>query len=240
MKNYVRVAEVDPQEAKSIVCALLEQRSAPLTKATSRPLVASRVASLERQSTHTVTTARRAGHEVEYLGINPLFAEPRLYSGAQTDWVLAPATREADTVVPQRERRILEQLSESGLRFPLIYIAHEVERRDSLIPDAGENHIALDPAEADELIGAVPPPVGSVELGDRLAGRTVRIAKGMRRGAAAAGAAVAGIAAAPVMLAGGAIAALATLDPIVLGAVPAVSAASGEPAAWYVLAQWYW
>jgi hypothetical protein len=239
MRHHSRVAEVDPQEAKGIVRALLDQGPAPLTKATSRPLVASRVVSLERQSTHTVATARRAGHEVEYLGINPLFGEPRLYSGAQTDWVLAPATREADTIVPARERRILEQLSESGLRFPLIYIAHEVERHDNLIRDVGKDHVVLNPEEIDELV-AVPPPAGSVELGDKLAGRTVRIAKGMRRGAVAAGTAVAGIAAAPVMLAGGAIAALATLDPIILGAVPAVSAASGEPAAWYVLAQWYW
>ena len=48
------------------------------------------------------------------------------------------------------------------------------------------------------------------------------------------------IEAAPVVLVGTAAAAISTIDPIIFGAVPAVSAREGEPAAWYVLARWDW
>jgi hypothetical protein len=45
------------------------------------------------------------------------------------------------------------------------------------------------------------------------------------------------IAAAPFALVG---AALAGLDPIVFGVIPAGAPVPGQPAAWYVLAQWEW
>jgi hypothetical protein len=49
------------------------------------------------------------------------------------------------------------------------------------------------------------------------------------------------IATAPFVLAGAAITALAAgLDPIVFGVIPAGPAASGHPAAWYILARWEW
>jgi hypothetical protein len=45
------------------------------------------------------------------------------------------------------------------------------------------------------------------------------------------------IAAAPFALAG---TALAGLDPIVFGVIPAGALIPGQPAAWYALAQWAW
>ena len=49
------------------------------------------------------------------------------------------------------------------------------------------------------------------------------------------------IAAAPFILAGAAVAALANgLDPIVFGVIPAGRPSSGQPAAWYILARWEW
>jgi len=49
------------------------------------------------------------------------------------------------------------------------------------------------------------------------------------------------IAAAPLLAAGAAVTGLAAvLDPIVFGVIPAVDAVPGEPAAWYILAQWTW
>ena len=51
---------------------------------------------------------------------------------------------------------------------------------------------------------------------------------------------VAGIVAAPVVIAGAAIGALAGLDPVVFGVVPAGAPRTGRPAAWYVLASWVW
>jgi hypothetical protein len=61
---------------------------------------------------------------------------------------------------------------------------------------------------------------------------------------------VAGVAVAPVVLAAGAVALtgaalmalLAGLDPIVFGVIPADpdSPRAGDPAAWYIIAQWNW
>ncbi len=243
MSNSVRTnideTQKDPQR---IVRELLERTVVPTAHQQLSPHVARRVATLEREAPEILDTARSAGLEIEYLGVNPLFSESRLYGGVDTDWVLAPATTEADTVVPRRERRVLQTLTASGLQFPLIYIAHEVPKEQSqhLAPASGQGHVVLDTAEAQDLIGATPPPASSLELGERLADHSVRIAKGLRRTAAVAGAAAVGIAAAPVVLVGGAIASLAAIDPIILGAIPAVSTAHGQPAAWYVLAQWYW
>lgn len=243
MKHNVHIQNEQPQqEPQRIVRELLERAVVPNVQQQLSPLVARRVATLERQAPEILSTARSVGLEIEYLGINPLFSGSRLYGGVDTDWVLAPADREADAVVPPRERRVVQNLAASGLHFPLIYIAHEVRKEQSqhlALPD-GHGHTVLERTQAEELIGAIPPPASSVAVGEKLADRSVSIAKGLRRTAEVAGAAAVGIAAAPAVLVGGAIAGLAAIDPIILGAIPAVSTASGEPAAWYVLAQWYW
>jgi len=77
-------------------------------------------------------------------------------------------------------------------------------------------------------------------LGEKLAQRSGQVMSAVGRASKVVGAVSLGIASAPVVLVGGALAGLATIDPIVLGAIPAVSTASGEPAAWYVLAKWDW
>jgi hypothetical protein len=41
-------------------------------------------------------------------------------------------------------------------------------------------------------------------------------------------------------VAGAALGALSTLDPIILGVTPALRADDGEPAAWYALVRWEW
>src|SRR5690349_4086673 len=95
-----------------------------------------RVAMLDRQAPRLVEQARVAGAPIEYLGVNPLFAEARLYRGIDTDWVLAPATKSEDLVVPRKERHTLERLKKAEIDFPLIYVAHEVEKEKTkeLVP----------------------------------------------------------------------------------------------------------
>jgi hypothetical protein len=241
MKRMQTDTEKSHEDPQRIVRDLLERPVTPARRDPS-PLVAGRVATLERQAPDVVAAARDLGLEIEYLGINPLFAEPRLYGGVDTDWVLAPAGKRDDAVVPPRERRILETLHAGGQEFPVIYIAHETERDKTAqaLPKDGQGHTVLNRSEAEELVGPVPPPAASMALGQRLALRSVQVGNAVGRAAKVAGAVSLGIAAAPVVLVGGALAGLATIDPIVLGAIPAVSAASGEPAAFYVLARWDW
>lgn len=207
--------------------------------------MARRVARLERQSASTIERAHAAGVAIDFLGINPLFDESRLYEGVDTDWVLAPARKPADAIVPTEERKALRRLHEADLDFPLIYVAHEVAKERTrearaLVPDASAGHIVLEAEAADELVGPVPPPATSMTLANKLARQSTQVIRTVRRTGAAVGAVAVGVAAAPVVLVGSAIAGLASLDPIILGAVPALGSRPGAPAAWYVLARWDW
>ena len=60
----------------------------PCHRVTTR--TARRTATLERTSPRMVKTARRAGVDITYLGIAPLFAEPRAYTGPKTTGSSAP------------------------------------------------------------------------------------------------------------------------------------------------------
>jgi hypothetical protein len=201
-----------------------------------------RAAVLERRSSRLVARADEAGIRIEYLGLAPLFREPRAYAGAQTDWVIAPAADAQDAVVPQAEREALLRLDRMGIEFPLVYIAHEIPKgrlelaADPSVP-AKTGPVTLDRATATQAVGPVPPPEGATRLANRLGHSSQLLLNGLRRAAPVAGA----IAAAPFLLAGAAAAALAAgLDPIVFGVIPAGPATPGQPAAWYVLASWQW
>jgi hypothetical protein len=91
-----------------------------------------------------------------------------------------------------------------------------------------------------ELVGPIPDPAASVELGDRLARRSTQLITAAGRAATAVGVGALAIAAAPVALVGAAVAGMATVDPIILGAIAAASSRVGDPAAWFVLARWDW
>lgn len=156
--------------------------------------------------------------------------------------MLGPASRSEDLVVPRREQQVLQRLHNADIDFPLIYVAHEVtkEQTKELEPAAGQSHTVLNHEKASQIIGPVPAPAETVALGDKLEHRSKQLLRAARRTAAAGGALAAGIAAAPVILVGGALAGLAQLDPIILGALPAHRAREGEPAAWFILARWDW
>jgi hypothetical protein len=206
------------------------------------PARARRVAALERRAPTIIEQARDAGVDIDYLGINPLFAETRLYRGGDTDWLLGPAANPDDAVVPRDERRALERLAKSDLDFPLIYVAHEVDKEKTkhLDPGRDTSHVELGNEQAKNLVGPSPAPRDVLAAGERYADHATEVLRTIGRVAPIVGKAALVVVGAPVVLGVGAIASLATLDPIILGAVPAVTPEPGELAAWFVLARWDW
>jgi hypothetical protein len=204
-----------------------------------QPVLAQCVRALERRAPQIVETARRSDVDIEYLGISPLFSETRLYAGQDTDWVLAPIDGREDAVLPFRERQIVRQLL-AGIDggFQLTYIAHETKEKAMTTQEQG--HKVIDASTAMELVGSVPDPAPSVELGDRLAQHSVQLMRAARRAVVLGGTAALAVAAAPAVLVGGVLAGAAMHDPIILGAIPAVSSRPGDPAAFFLLARWDW
>lgn len=233
-----KAVDVRPQE---IVRDLLSRTVVPSPQHVVTPARERRIATLERQAPTIVHQARQADVDITYLGINPLFAETRLYRGVETNWTLAPAKNPDDAIVPRDERQSLERLAKADIHFPLIYVAHEVDKTktEGRLP-ADRTYVRLEPDEVGDIVPEVPEPAGPVEYANELDRRATQVLGAMRRVALFSGKAALAVAAAPVVLVGGALATVATLDPIILGAIPAVTAEAGEPAAWYVLARWEW
>ena len=196
-----------------------------------------RIATLERNSPRLVKTADRAGVHVTYLGIAEIFAEHRAYPGQRTDWIIGPAGIN-DTVIPLAEEKKLKKLVHVGIDFPLVYVIHEIPKGQIVIPgertNTGDSQpVALDQQTAAQAIGPVPPPADTSALAERLGRHSQRVLDVLGATVSLAG----DIAAAPITLAG---AALAGLDPIVLGVIPIGAPVAGQPAVWYALAQWAW
>jgi hypothetical protein len=193
---------------------------------------------LERRSPGLERRAAGAGVPINYLGIAPVFSEPRAYAGPETDWVIAPAASAGDAVVPRAEQRALVKLNDAGIVFPLVYVAHEVPKgRLAAARGQGADPVSLDRVAAADAVGPVPPPAAATMLADRLGRSSQAVLNGLRRAAPIAGV----IVASPFLLAGAAAATLAAgLDPVVFGVITAGPAAPGQPAAWYVLASWQW
>ena len=226
---------------------LHDERAEPACGITAR--TARRAATLERDGARLVTSASRAGVDITCLGIAPLFDEPRAYAGPQTDWIFGPAADRSDAIVPANEREQLRRLIHAGIDFPLIYVAHEIPKgRLAILAEtatsAGSQPVTLRQEVAAAAVGPVPPPAGTIELADRLSRSSQRLLTMLRTAAPIAAGIVAApvlIASAPFVLAGAAVTALAVgLDPIVFGVIPAGPATPGQPATWYILAQWEW
>jgi hypothetical protein len=77
-------------------------------------------------------------------------------------------------------------------------------------------------------------------LTGRFGGQRVYLHRGHGLGGLLVALVAGSIALSPLALLGGIAAGTTDLDPIVLGAIPAVSKVPGQPAAWYVLATWTW
>jgi len=199
-----------------------------------------RIAALERQSMQVTRRAAAARVPIKYLGIAPLFSEPTAYAGPQTDWLIAPVGGAIDSVVPRAVRHQLLALDAAGIRFPLVYIAHEVPKGHVRVPPAEADGrtapVTLDRKTADATVGPVPPAAASVAVADRLGRSSETLLSILGKVVPIAAAALA----APFVVAAAAVSALAGLDPIVFGVIPVGSPVPGRPAAWYLLAQWDW
>jgi hypothetical protein len=196
-----------------------------------------RIAMLERQAPELTKRAAEARAPIDYLGTAPLFTEPRACAGPQTDWVIVPASYVTDTVVPTEVRDKLLRLDGAGIYFPLIYIAHEVPKGKIPVPTAaGSEHVVVDRATAERAIGSVPPSAAAIAIADRVGHRSQALLTVLRSALPIAGA----LLATPLVIAGAAVGALVSLDPIVFGVIPAGPQTQGTPAAWYVLASWQW
>jgi hypothetical protein len=201
-------------------------------------LVGRTVATLEREAPRLVELGRSVNVNINYLGIAPLFDDALMMAGEDTDWIVAPVSADEVPVVPREQREALNRLDGSGAHFPMLYVAHEVEKDKypSLREGSRSFAITVPKEHARKIVGPTPAPVRSVELADRLSERANQVFKVIGRAGALAGT----VAVAPLVLLSSAMASLSTLDPVVLGAIPALLARPGEPAAWYVLARWDW
>jgi hypothetical protein len=202
------------------------------------PIVARRVATLERQAPHIVNLAKSVDAKVDYLGIAPLFAGALMFPGTDTDWIVESVGIGEMPIVPRQQRESLERMEASGAHFPMVYVAHEVRPtavRD--VPAARSKSVVSVPSEqAKELVGVTPMPASSLDVANRLNTSAHQVFKAMAR----MGSFVGAVAAAPLLLLESATSALSTLDPMVLGVIPALYTEPGEPGAWFVLAKWDW
>lgn len=240
MNNFIELRGASPEEGTSFqvsrllpVAPIEGGRRSSRNGSTSN---SSRVATLEREAPYLVGLAKTARVEIEYLGIAPLPSGPLTLSGATSDWVLGPATAEDAHHIPRAQRRTLERLQESGVHMPAIFVAHEILKGTfAQTVDAPVGTTADVPAAVfRKAIGPIPPPASTVEIAERLSERAHQVFSALGKAVPMIGA----IVAAPFQLVGAV--ASATLDPIILGVIPATSTEPGEPAAWYVLARWDW
>ena len=208
----------------------------PMTFAESR-----RVATLERRVPQTLERARAVGVPIEYLGTASLFNDARIYSGEETDWVFTPADA-SEALVPREQAQALRRLSEAGINMPLLYVAHEVPKDIVPVPveSTGGPLATMDRTDAMALVPATPPPATSVELSHSMDQRSQQVFHALARVAKVGAAAGVAAVAAPFLLVGAAAGALTHLDPIIVGAVPAVGSRPGDPATWWMLTKWDW
>jgi hypothetical protein len=244
MSTTPKTTTIDRPRPDQIVQHILDQATAEQATPTMTQSLVRATMALEKRTPRLVERAQQAGVEIEPLGTSRLFQDARLYSGLDTDWVMAPASTLDDAIVPRHEMRRLQRLHDAGVDFPMMYIAHEIpkERTRDIWEHVGQpdGPLALEASTASSLVGPVPAPATAVEVRDRLSARSTQMLTALRRGSLAAGAVALGVVAAPVALVGGALAGLATLDPIVIGAIPARRGEVGEPAAFFILARWDW
>jgi hypothetical protein len=208
-----------------------------------RPYEQHRVARMHEHAPVVVERALQAGVEIDYLGISSLFNEVRLYRGPDNDWALFPVDEHESAVAPRDQQRLLRRLTEANAAPFLAYVAHEIDRAKSghLLPELpAQGSATVSREEAAELVGPVPEHPATAELAGRLDEHATGVVTAIRKGAPIAGGLLLGVLAAPFVLAGAVVGSIATLDPILIGAVPVLRAETGEPALFFELTRWDW
>jgi hypothetical protein len=197
----------------------------------------------ERVAPVIVERARRAEIKIDYLGVSELFNETRIYRGADNDWTLAPVVDDDPAIAPQEQLRVLQRLTKANAAPFLAYVAHEIDRSKSehLLPELqqqGRTVVSRDLAA--ELVGPIPEDPAITGLAAQLDGHSTKVFSAVRKGAPIAAGVLLGVLAAPFLIAGAVVGAVAGLDPIVIGAVPILRAEIGEPALFFELTRWNW
>lgn len=223
--------------------APLTTPSAPLAttnaanQTTRKPTVPSQQTRLEALGTSIEQHAARRGLHVEHLGVEALYAHPRLYPHDPSPWVLCPAASDplvrARLPIPARQRRQLDQLVSIGMDFPHLCLAHEVHKSHTQLPTlrGDEPFRTLTEGQVHKLIVRPDAPAATRRTATRLDQAARTTGHAMRL----AGIGALSVLAAPLVLLDG-------LDPAVLGAVtlPGAGYSPGTPAAWFLLAHWDW
>jgi hypothetical protein len=193
---------------------------------------------LERLGRAVQREATNRGLDVEFLGVEELFDQPRLYGEAPSQWVVTPAGVDPmvhdGLPIPAAQRRQLEEVVKTGMDFPHLYLAHELTKKDSgraAKPDFA-TYRTLTADELKPLLVRPEAPAAARQTAQRVDSIARTAGRGI--GMAAIGAGM--LMAAPLLLAG------AGLDPVVLGALtlPGGAHTPGTPAAWFLLARWDW
>ena len=193
---------------------------------------------LERVGRAIERQASVHGLDIEFLGVEELFAQPRLYGEGASPWVLTPAAIDPmvqdGLPIPAAQRRQLEAVVKTGMDFRHLYLAHELAKNESG-RDAKPDFATYRTLTADELKPLLVRPEAPAAA-HRTAQRVDSIARTAGRGIGMAAIGAGMIMAAPLLLAG------TGLDPAVLGAVtlPGAGHEPGTPAAWFLLARWDW
>lgn len=180
------------------------------------------------------------------MGIGPRIHQPLLYAADPNDWVFIRAADEiaarGTLAMPRAPKQTLKRIRSGGVTFDGYVIAHEVAPEAVAAGAAADVALrrvggvtVLDVPNAIELIGPPPPARSTLRLSKALGGATEGLAKVT---AVAAGAAAAGFA----VVSGGALiaalAALGSIDPIVLGVIQ--DRTEPDVAAFCAVARWEW
>ena len=193
---------------------------------------------LDRLGRAVEREASARGLDVEFLGVEELFASPRLYGEGGAPWVVTPAAGDPmvqDRLpIPAAQQRRLQALVENGMDFPHLYVAHELAKSGpahAAKPDFA-TYRTLSDTELKDMLVKPEAPAAAHKTAKRLDAVARTVGRGI--GLAAVGAGM--VMAAPLLLLG------AGLDPAILGALtlPGTGHKPGTPAAWFLLAHWDW
>lgn len=236
MKKQQATQTTAPNPASIAVRELLRQH--PVEPAVAELAIARRVTTLERQAPEMVQIAKEdADAQIEYMGIAGLPDGPAFCEASDgVGWILVPGSPE-EAVAPRAQMETIQRVNEV-LHFPLTFVAHEVtpEVADRFRGRAGNAGLKLRPSEVAEFVPPVPPPAEAVAAGERMARLSQQVVDGAKR----AGKIVVGTVAIPAAAAAAVVQSIATLDPLVLGVIPAGPEKPGAPAAWYLIEKWDW
>jgi len=199
---------------------------------------------LSQLSSMVIRESGRRGEVVEAAGIHPIPRDLELRRRGSEEWLLCRwdddpvVVRKGYLPLPAPIRRSLNSLTEAGIDFRTVMIAHQTTADTMPMTPAEILRAPAHPVAqevAARLVRDPAPHPEAINRARRVAADASRARRAVLTGCRALGMGLAGLAVAPL-------APLALLDPILFGAVtmPGVPHEVGRPAAWFVLGRWEW